>query len=806
MKASVNIDANVIRQLGDELVTDADQALLELIKNSYDADADWVRLFIDTPGAEGVSNGAGSIRVEDNGTGMDERQLRNGWLRISLSLKRQVKAAGKTTDKGRTPLGDKGLGRLSTMKLGDIVDINTYPTKTSGFSVRLDWSEFTPGTDLSDIEVDIERIPPIGRTGTELTISSLRDGDYWRQSRSADELQASLSKLISPFRKVPAFRVTGDLNGAALKPEVVTTKLRETATTHFSFKWGSKGLSCKGRVKLSLFNSDEHLFENHVLPDGGAELLEFLAESKHGKALNVQVAAKAPWFAEFEDSWTLEEVEARRKPGQPAIENPGPFDGEVDGFDLESIEGKQAELFSSLGEYRNFVKRMSGVSIYRDGFAIRAENDWLGLGESWTSGRSYYGLRPANTVGFVAISAADNQSLIEKSDREGFLDNAASRGFTTIIETFVAFANDALTSLRREFNKFRSQKKATDANLPKNFKQADAVDTLKRLSSVAAVRAVAIRRSEDTRRESFLQLKAELQAAAKLPTLDRMTRTQISAVESRLTRAVGSWEKAVAEAVAVADEFQQQGLVGDAVIDRLEQLKNQNDELVDFVAIGLVAQALAHDVRMLLDDLLARTRKVAPKVKAARVEDVAVYLESVRGTVHALRKQLTFLDPMQRATRETKQRVELGPFLQELFQFRAEKYGRHDIEPKVLLKDDFAITMNRGRLLQVFDNLLRNSEYWLQQSKTSSPTIKISVDNPGVTIWDNGPGIKPALEETLFEPFVTDKPRGYGSGLGLFIVSQLLKKEGCDIRLQSNRNDNGRRYRFAIDFSGVATD
>lgn len=182
MKAPINIDANVIRQLGDELVTDAEQALLELIKNSYDADADWVRLLIDTEANEDPNVSPGTISVEDNGTGMNESQLKNGWLRISLSLKRQAKAAGKTTAKGRTPLGDKGLGRLSTMKLGDIVEINTYPSKTSGFSVTLDWSDFAPGTDLSDIEVDINSIPPIGRTGTLLRISSLQDIEHWKHA------------------------------------------------------------------------------------------------------------------------------------------------------------------------------------------------------------------------------------------------------------------------------------------------------------------------------------------------------------------------------------------------------------------------------------------------------------------------------------------------------------------------------------------------------------------------------------------------------------------------------------------------
>ena len=185
MKAAVNIDANVIRQLGDELVTDAEQALLELIKNSYDADADWVRLIVDTSTDENSPQPPGFIKVEDNGCGMTLDQLRNGWLRISLSLKREFKALGKKSAKGRTPLGDKGLGRLSTMKLGDVVNIRTYPSHKTGFSVTLNWSDFAPGTDLSDIGVNIDEIPPIGRTGTRLTILKLRDVDYWRHNRSA---------------------------------------------------------------------------------------------------------------------------------------------------------------------------------------------------------------------------------------------------------------------------------------------------------------------------------------------------------------------------------------------------------------------------------------------------------------------------------------------------------------------------------------------------------------------------------------------------------------------------------------------
>ena len=657
------------------------------------------------------------------------------------------------------------------------------------------------------ITVDIEKIAPIGRTGTTLSILSLRNVEYWRRRNSADRLQGSLSKLISPFRKVPDFRVTGQLNGTPIAPEYLAHRLRETATTHFSFKWGDEGLRCKGLLKLALFAFDDFAFQRHILPDGGTALFDALAKSRYGRALCVR-AARAPWFIQVEKSWSPEELAPPpNERNRPGVDDPGPFDGEVDGFDLDTMQDAHTELFSSRSDYRDFVKRLSGVSIYRDGFAIRAENDWLELGASWTSGRSYYGLRPANTVGFVAISAAHNQTLIEKSDREGFLDNSASRGFADIVATFVGFANESLTVLRREFNTFRSARKAADAQLPVAFKEADALDALKRLGRAVARRSVSIRQSEDRRRESFSQLRTDLRAASGLPSLDQETRQALRTATGHLARAVSAWEKSAREVVAAAEEFEQQSRVADAVGDRLDQLKNQNDELLDFVAIGLVAQALAHDVRMLLDDLLSRTRRISSEIKSASEEDLAVYIESVKGTVQALRKQLALLDPMQRAARETKQRVVLSSFLEEeLLQFRAEKYGRHEIEASVTVRNDVTVLMNRGRLLQVFDNLLRNSEYWLQHSTTTRPSIRIAVDRPSVSVFDNGPGVKESLEETLFEPFVTDKPRGYGSGLGLFIVSQLLKRENCGIGLSADRNDAGRRYRFLVDFSGAVVE
>ncbi len=77
------IDASVVFQLGESLITDSIQALLELVKNSYDADASYCRVAISTspvPDDSPFKGAVGSISVEDDGDGMTLDTIRTGWL------------------------------------------------------------------------------------------------------------------------------------------------------------------------------------------------------------------------------------------------------------------------------------------------------------------------------------------------------------------------------------------------------------------------------------------------------------------------------------------------------------------------------------------------------------------------------------------------------------------------------------------------------------------------------------------------------------------------------------------------------
>ena len=117
--------------------------------------------------------------------------------------------------------------------------------------------------------------------------------------------------------------------------------------------------------------------------------------------------------------------------------------------------------------------------------------------------------------------------------------------------------------------------------------------------------------------------------------------------------------------------------------------------------------------------------------------------------------------------------------------------------------------MNKGKLAQVFDNLILNAEYWLidaiQAGAVENGEITIIVDAPVVTVRDNGRGVEERVEGNLFEAFVTTKRSGQGRGLGLFVARQLLESEACGIILLPDRNDRGRRYIFELDLSGVVS-
>ena len=453
-----DINAAVVFRLGEELITDVVQALVELVKNSYDADATWVNITIDTKGANESSrryaDAKGTIVVEDNGDGMDEAALRGGWMMIANSPKVEQKAEGQTSRRGRTPIGDKGLGRLGSQRLAENVEIFTRARdapKTKHY-VGFSWEDFRKTPRFRDVSARWEPTRDGGgEPGTRLLLSRLREPEVWQAKDKLRELQRRLSGMISPFEEVRDFQVHVEVDGKPLELTEIARRLRETAQVRYTFEFDGERLQVRGLGRLNYFrpgtNRDQDLLENIVKRDKGKGLFEFLSSRKgKGRPPKLRRSGQEGWFVEFGTERALDDLPGVRREKQeeeeemePELElglertqeqkkaiNPGPFRGEVDAVSLESGEAKKADL-GSVSEFRQLVGDLAGIRVYRDGFGIRVGEDWLGLGRQWTGGGSYYGLRPGNVLGFVAISARDNPDLVETTSREGFPGDATLR-------------------------------------------------------------------------------------------------------------------------------------------------------------------------------------------------------------------------------------------------------------------------------------------------------------------------------------------------------------------------------------------
>ncbi len=827
----LDIDAHVVHQLGDELITDSEQALLELVKNSYDADAEWCNVVIDTAAVETVSRPVpsdsepqedekyqevklvGLISIEDNGTGMSPSDIQGGWLTVSISPKRAMKARGEVTEMfKRTPLGDKGLGRLGTMRLGARLVIKTFHSPTeNGHKVTIFWNDCEPGRPLRTVPVDVEELAPSGSTGTTIEISGLRDIPYWVGEPQIKKLEMKLSTFISPFKSFEDFTVALTVDKHDVNLVRFPSLFFDTALGKFDFVWDKGDLSLGGAVKLPVFKGkDPDFFAQYVLPDSGGELLQFLLDHKRLARYAPKKPRSKKWFLEFSDSYSLQDVVADVSQGTQRAD-PGPFLGEIFMFLLRGGGDQIQEVAKRVRDYTQFVKQLSGVYVYRDNFRIRLGKDWLNLGEQWTSGGSWYGLRPGNAIGFFAISSQDNPNLIEKSDREGFVDNDAWSGFWDLVKKSRDFANNVLEEMRRAFNEFRSLKLKEEARLPQVTTARQSAVELAKLMTVSAQVGEQVKKAAAKRSDGLKKTRSDLSKAIKSESMPDELRARFTEALADIDDLLQQVVRESAQVQEVLTQFgEKQGYIN-VINDRFECLEEQISEVYETVGIGLVAQALAHEIHPTVDEITARVQGIASRLRIQGVHDPQITgdLESVRAHAVMIGKKLSYIDPMLRTFRETKYEIALSQFMSDFFALRSDRFERFGIDATVecVGEGDFSLRMNKGRLTQIADNLTRNSEYWLRgmkiQNEKHQLAINAVINSPRMIFWDTGPGVRKGMEDACFEIFTTDKPSTEGHGLGLFITRQLLEEEGCSIYLENERNEMGRRFKFVVDFSGV---
>lgn len=374
-----NFDISAFRLIGRELITDKITAIFELVKNSYDANAE--NVVIEFCNVLTADINKSKIIIKDDGNGMSFSDVRDKWMVIGTDNKRIVSVSAAPYN--RKLVGKKGIGRFAIDKLG-----NCLILKTKQFSdqkvlcIENDWSkyeELEKGQILSEHNnkekkffTDIENFywyeEPLFEKGTELSISKIRD--TWTECDIA-RLYKVLSTLVAPEKKLRY-----PFNMRIIAPETKDYKnkhinsfaLEEISTT---------------TVKLSF--------------DSKKQLQEVLTIDKDGK-LNVAYKNKKK-------------------------------------FGLINLHLYYYDNAAKLKFHKMYPEeQLTGIKIYRDGLLttpfvdsqdhIDKQKDILGIDKRRWSG-FFDKISSRDLLGWIDITEADNPEIIEATNRQGFVENEA---------------------------------------------------------------------------------------------------------------------------------------------------------------------------------------------------------------------------------------------------------------------------------------------------------------------------------------------------------------------------------------------
>jgi len=823
-----SVHPSVVYQLGESLISDSIQALMELVKNCYDADATFAKITIDTSGSVTVPdsifpNSKSRIIIEDDGFGMDLETIENGWLKISNRTKLDMKKAKITTPGGRTPLGDKGLGRLGVQLLGNDIEIFTKKEGGSGYHLGFSWEDFATAPSLSDVDIHLGEIDFSRTKGTKVVISDLKNGSEWVGQKNTNDLQKELSRMISPFKQIRQFDVIVVINGSRLDLVGISEKVLSIAPIKYSLNFDGSNFAISGYAKLNYFRPstskrEAEQFALIVESDAGQTFWKYLTKQKEASSFNLCKSDDGNWFISFSTVRMLENLDKVEildcsNESEGIVANPGAFSGEIDAFDLGSLPVEHINVFDRLADYRNFVKDISGIKVYRDGFAIgrEADKDWLGFSKQWTSARSYYGLKPENTIGYIALTARENIELEEVTNREGFKDSPYYRNFFLLLQQFVKFSTDVQTFLGRAWVGFVKMRNEELARIDSRKSIEDIAQTIKNTLSDAPSQKQRIISFQTRMKSSLDESKSVIKMLNDNPNITQSIREKVMILLQHLQSMIDESQSVMEQAKSYLSELSDMKDASQVLSDRVDSLRRQMDDMYETIALGLTAEALSHEIFNITDYLATRTKTAQTHVLNSKSADstLIAYFEYIHSSIITLRKQMSYMSPALKYVRDKKDDIQVITFLNDLIHFYETRLKNNNILMRVEVKneDRFKLHINKGKLAQIMDNLVLNSEYWLKESiaqkRVKSGLITIEIDKPFIRIFDNGSGIDEAVEGSLFEPFITTKSKGQGRGLGLFIIKQLLDSEGCSIGIVPERNERNRLFKFQLNFRGV---
>lgn len=487
----------ILKRLGEELNPHPSAGIIELVKNSYDADS---RKCVVT--LEGVDNPGGLVEVQDDGDGMTIDQIEKGWLVLGHSPK-QLR---RRTRLGRVPAGSKGLGRLAALRLGRVAKLVTRPRSRPKETCRLviDWKLFDDAPLIDDVAlgIDILEREKDARKGTTITLDMLRQRIGRLETK---RLARAMLLLADPF---------GD-DKKGFQPRLVTPE----------------------------FSDLEQLVERRYFDHASFHLVASLNKSGKASARLLDSNGEVLYHAKHDDLFPKNEDREFDCP---------PVQFELWTFLLNSATFSAAAV--SVREVREWLAAFGGVHVYQNELRVAPygddENDWLAMNLSRARSPEERA-STNNSIGRVRIDDP-HETLLQKTDRSGFIESA---GYFEI-RRFAIAALDWMASRRLDIaERKRAGRRATAQKKTKRSKQLldKTID-----AAPAAIRTElqeAVERYDKSHQKEVDELKKEVQLYRTLSTAGitaatfahestgnpiKVIRTSLSTIERRAKSLIGA--------------------------------------------------------------------------------------------------------------------------------------------------------------------------------------------------------------------------------------------------------------------------
>lgn len=708
-KLTLKPRARLIRTIGDELISNDTIAIIELVKNSYDANSDIVTIEItgevttkevvdnktkDITTVYQINSGMdSSMSISDEGDGMSLDIIKNVWMEPATVFK----LLNKNSNNSRKYTGEKGIGRFASAKLAKHLEIITRPFNQNEVVAKFNWDEYSADKYLEDVTNEwVERNPlKIAKKGTILKMDHLLSD--WDEDR-LQNLRVELSKLISPFAENIDFLIDLKL---PIELSHLSGIIEPIETLNFPNYYIKGKINSNGVPSELLYFSDKNNAESNIIDEKIINEFSRINSSEIGEF--------SFYFKVWNrDSNALEELAKNLK--------------ETTKKDIK------------LSRIRTDLNDLSGISIYRDNIRVMPygtkNNDWLRLDLRRVNNPT---LRLSNNqiVGYISISLDKNPHFKDQSNREGIIDSA----YFEQIKNYIKLILNEL-EIRRYQERPRDEETTQRSN--------GLFDNLNMSELIAFVQADKYQKDKELHAIITKKDKVIKQDVAKIK--------EITASYSRLA------------------------------------------------TFGLLLDRFIHDGNQYIAKINLKMSMINKK-SSNLPEELKENMAQLDNTCNDLAAMISRITPFCGRKRGRPQKVILEDVIANHFKIEHSELSKHQI--KYILPDSITTTtVDPTEISEILINLISNSIYWLGNVNDRQRIIEVQIETKkennevSIIFSDNGPGVGNDLSKSIFDPYFSTKPDGYG--LGLSTIGEIVSQYGGDFNLLQEGPQPGATFEILL--------